>query len=170
MKVSVYYLLLFSSILFCNCFYSDQKISFHDRVVLGMNGVSTYLDYLKVENYKDGSFTAKQLCEIANRYIDTVKADKIIKGVIFLGQKNFYKLPEHMFNVSSERVGKLSILGFTFIEDKNVSKFKDVVHSMKLKTITLFKNGEHQTFYITNAEDKKIIDSVLASTEPYNNF
>ncbi len=170
MRVSVYYLFILVTVLFFNCFGSDPKIVLQDRVILGTNGVSTYLDYLKIENYKDGSFTAKQLSQIANQYVDTANTDKIIKGVIFLEQKVLHKLPKDVFNASTDEINKLSVLGFTFMEDEDNAKLKNASHNMKLKTITIFKEGNHQTFYMTNIKGKKVIDSTLASTLPYNNF
>jgi hypothetical protein len=143
---------------------SKYEIIFYKRDIAGGsdNGIladTTYFDFLIVAGYVDGSLTVNDFYRIATKYIDTVKADRQVSSVTFLGQKPFHELPYPSYN---NPISKYRLLSFDF----STTKKKD---NITLENIALYYDKEIINFWSSIPNDKKGIDSLLKLNIPYSN-
>ena len=90
-------------------------------------------DYLSITNYVDGSRTVNDFYRIAKDYRDSVKSDKNIGTIIFLGERACCKLPQPSYN---NPVAEYELLSFGFL-DNSINK------TNILTNITLSKDGKN---------------------------
>jgi hypothetical protein len=111
--------LLLSSIVFCSNSGCNppqsgkQEILLYYREVGDNNYYKTFMDNLKITEYKNKSLTIKQFAEIAKNYIDTVRDIMPVSSVTFIGQKPRGTLPEGDWSTLHEQK-KYLIIGFGF--------------------------------------------------------
>jgi hypothetical protein len=144
----------------------DQKsdIKFYKRNISGGkdNGIVSdiiYFDFLSITNYIDGSKTIHDFYKIAKEYLDTVKSDNRIGTIIFLGEKSCCKLPYPSYN---NPITEYELLSFGFLNDSTNKK-------NILTNIILSKKGKNTVLWYEIPSNKRSIDSLLKSTEPYKN-
>ncbi len=114
-KLILYNIISFSLLILSSCaLLADSNFQFYDRVEICINGVTKYLDYIKITNYQNNSLTAKEMYKFGEQYVDTVQADKIVEAVTFVSEKPFNSLPEDAFDDYSGKISKNSLLGFSF--------------------------------------------------------
>ena len=72
---------------------SDHSLSLYYRDIGGNNGFISYLDVVAINNYQNKTFSIKQLYNLAKNYVDTVKADRPVSTVTFIGKSPRKSLP-----------------------------------------------------------------------------
>jgi len=159
-------ILLFSFIQFgCNDPKKDRlpnQFLFYHRDVIGINDYDTYSDVVAITNYENNTLTAKQLFQIARKYVDTVKANRPVSEVVFMG-KNISGPQLHWDSEIWGKQKKYCIISFGFSNDfeKNIGK------PIKLICVFIWKNANFISYFI-NKQDKQI-DSVLNSPVQLDN-
>lgn len=138
---------------------SKINLRFYFRDILGHNEYKTYADNLVIENYSNNIYTMNELADIAIRYIDTVKADRHLTGVTFLGEQTNNPLPLGMWK-NAEKYSKYFVVAFDF----NNSLESDSIHNKsKIVMITMYENGEPKIY------DEQNVDSLLRTKSLLNN-
>jgi hypothetical protein len=123
---------------------------------MGANlGCVTYLDDVVLDKYKDNQFTIKQLSEMARKYIDTVKSDKPVSYVTFLGKRSKVQLPDSkQSSISEQRKYYVASFGF----DNGLPKYAGN-KSPDLIDIAIWKNGEPVDFMFLSKKSPKLANS-----------
>lgn len=158
--------LVFSNI---NCYCPDENdnhdIRFYYRRTAGTNDYETYMDEFKITNYTNKTVVIKDLYEYAQHYVDTMKANKRIGYVTFIGEKPCETLPndpaEDPFNTEKKRY----IIGFGFDSflKKNIHKKKIELNAINVS----ISKTEGKVYYMQFSKDKHFIDSILSSKKPF---
>ncbi len=140
---------------------SNSKILFYHRNILGYED-QRYSDFLAISNYDKNRKKAKELYEIAIKYIDTVKANKVVNSITFMAKD--VDRPELYWD--SEIWGdekKNCIVSFWF-NRLDVASFKD---TLKLYNIVIWKKDVPVIYGINR--QKAEMDSILNSDVPLIN-
>ena len=134
------------------------------------NECVSYSDDVVLDPYKNGKFTIQQLATIARNYIDTVKADKPVSGVTFIGKRMNSPLPS-LDDVRSEEYQRYLVATFGF--DNGIPAYAGNKNP-DLDYIAIWRNGEPIDFIFASKKDpkfhkrKKIVDSLLNCNIPIN--
>lgn len=126
----------------------------------GINGINTETHELVITNYKNGSFTTKELFGIAQSYIDTAKNKNRISSILFYGQERNGCMPDLKY--TEKGILKKAIVEFGF---DNAFRAPESNTAIQLHNIFIFKNGDFKSYYKIN----RGFDSVLNSTIPLKN-
>ena len=100
------------------------------------NGKESYIDCLAITNYQAKTITVDSFVKIAQRYIDTIKSDKPVRHLVFLGRSPGDQLPDPNPDYYSDQV-KCYIIAIRFFDD-SLSKDQKPL----LRGIAIWKNGE----------------------------
>jgi len=130
---------------------------------MGNNGFLTYADLLVVENYSNGSMSIREFYEIAKNYIDTVKADRPVSLVQFLGKNSKWQLPDSDPYYSEDQK-KYYLLSIGFNNDTETNRVKN----LDVDFIALWLSEEPTIFFKTKKRPN-VFDSLLSIKQPYNN-
>ncbi len=163
-----FFFLTICLIIDCKCYSvrnEKQEIQFYYRRIGSTNYYSTYMDEFKITNYRNRTVLASELLAFAKHYIDTVKTSVPVSSVSFIGEKSNQTLPEDPTEdpFNTERKQFLIVFGFTSFMAENKGK-KPEFYDMAMS-----KKGRGKVYYLKFPDDKKIIDSVLSSKEPFDN-
>ncbi len=131
----------------------------------GINGYDTYFDNFKITNYTNKSVLASDLFSFAMKYIDTVHADRPVSHVFFTGEKPSQNLPKPSEDYF-DKARKQALLWFTFNNNFPQNKGKRIV---ELSDLTVWKNRDSKSYDYSVPSQKRIIDSILNSKEPFDN-
>ena len=138
----------------------EQEVLLYSIEEGSTNNVTTKSHELVITNYKNHSFTSKELYNIAQKYLDTVPNRKLISRVQFFGQEVNGCMPDVKY--SQKGLMKKAIIAFGF---SNVFEIKENVKDIKLHDIFIYKDGKTTSYY----HDDNNFDSLLNSTVPLNN-
>ena len=129
------------------------------RVDIGVGSYYTYYDLLRVMNYENNTMFAKDLLNVAFKYLDTVRSDKPVSGINFIGEVHGTTLPPANWKYLQVQKKYFIIrFGFSnnFIQNKN--------KPFTLNSIAIWKNGRSLDY-----TKKEEIDSILKSRIPLDN-
>lgn len=123
-----------------------------------------YSDIIKVTNYKNGSVSLKQFYQVALQYIDTIKADKPVNEIYFIGEKAGYTLP----TVNNDDQDQFFERRRNYIIQFQFQRtYRNDTSNISLYGVTFWKNGTEVIMYYNN-NTKRFIDSILNSNQFYN--
>ncbi len=151
-----------------NCYsVKDEKkeIKFYYRYVGSTNYYKTYMDEFKITNYQNKTVLASELLKFAEQYIDSMNTATRVSGVSFVGEKYNQQLPEEPGEDPFNTEQKQSLIAFDFSNFMEENKDK----KPELYDISISRNGKGKVYYLKFPKDKRIIDSVLNSKEPFDN-
>ncbi len=140
------------------CFNKEQpKIEFYSKTAGSNNGFTTYHYNFKISNYKKEAIKLSQLHFFAKKYIDSVKQDKPISLITFIGEPSCTKITNQNEDYFGE-VKKYKVVSFGF----NNSFHEDSTNQiLNLRILTIWEKGKSKEYFVKNVNDKKLIDSLL---------
>lgn len=130
----------------------DQEVFEYAKAGYGVGQYFTYEYYLVFTNFENDKITIKELVNLSENFLDTVKIDRPVADIIFLGQPPKKCIPDIEVNMErAERFGILTI-GFEGSNPNNHGNLKDVTF------IKLWDKGnEGERIYL---KDPNIQDSL----------
>lgn len=137
---------------------SDKKeIFYYSKHVIGIDNYFTYSCSIVITNYENKSMTVKDFWDIALKFLDTIKFDKQISNVLFLGQVKDGYLPDtnYCFN-DEERKFAIISLGFDNNFPQNANKKQFDLHDL-----TFWKKGKpkKEIYLMDSAKKNEILSS-----------
>lgn len=139
---------------------NTHQVYLYYRDLGGNNGYVTYMDYVVIDNYEDYIYTIRQLFEIAKKYIDTVKSDKPVSAVTFVGKPYNKSLPKPGWDTYTEQK-KRFLIGFGF--ENSLRKYANK-RNPDANVISLWNDNTPQIFL-----SEKSIDSLLNMQQRFSN-
>lgn len=142
---------------------TEHEIFIHALSGYGVDGYMTAEYWLVITNYLDNTMTTKAFVDIAQKFVDTVKSERPIEDVIFLGQIPGGCIPDIDFDDKPEKKYGIVAIGFEGSNPENKGNLKE------LSYVIYYDKGKpsDKIFYLN---DPRVKDSILNSKKTINNW
>ena len=140
----------------------NKEIIWYHRESGAINEYETYFDYLMIRNYEN--MTIKQFCNIAEKYIDTVKSDKPVSSVTFIRTASFDCVPKYPDSYINSHEGYKDLLidvGFENGLPQNANKKRPEIDG-----VTIYIGKDFKDYHSYTPNKRKSMDSLISIKDP----